>query len=84
MCYNDFSVMKKYIVSDPHILGGTPVIIGTRIPVERILFLLKEGYTIEDIQQEYNHVDIKTLEHVIEEIIKMIVKNPHGSQVPSL
>lgn len=84
MCYNDFSVMKKYIVSDPHILGGTPVIAGTRIPVERVLFLLKEGYTIEDIQQEYNHVDIKTLGYVIDEISKMVTRSSHGPQAPSL
>lgn len=60
--------MRKNIVSDPNILSGTPVISGTRIPVMRIIFLLKEGYTIEAIQQEYPYVDIKKLYAVIDEI----------------
>ena len=38
--------MRKYIISDPDILGGTPVIKGTRVPIGRILFLLKDGYTL--------------------------------------
>lgn len=29
--------LKTRIVSDPQILGGTPVVIGTRVPVDNIL-----------------------------------------------
>ncbi len=42
--------MGNYIISDPEILGGTPVIKGTRVSVGRILFLLKDGYTLEACQ----------------------------------
>jgi uncharacterized protein (DUF433 family) len=34
--------MKHYISSDPTILSGMPVITGTRVPIARILSLLKE------------------------------------------
>ncbi len=45
--------MGKYIISDPTILSGMPVIKGTRVPIVRILTLLKEGYTIEEIQEHF-------------------------------
>ena len=67
--------MKKYIVSNPEILSGTPVIAGTRIPVGQILFLLKEGFTLEAIQQEYPQVPIKTLRKVVDEAIDFFNKN---------
>lgn len=69
----------KYIISNPEILGGMPVISGTRIPIGQILFLLKEGFTIEAIHEEYPHVDIKTLSSAIDESIGLINKN--GSQI---
>ncbi len=44
----------KWIVTDPEICGGKPVIMGTRIPVKVILELLANGWTIEDIKEEYD------------------------------
>jgi uncharacterized protein (DUF433 family) len=35
--------MGKYIISDPDILGDTPVIKGTRVPIGRIVFCSKTG-----------------------------------------
>ena len=67
--------MKHYIISDPDILGGKPVIVGTRIPIGQILFLLKNGFTIEAIHEEYPQVDIKTISRAIEEAIELINKN---------
>lgn len=48
--------MGKYIISDPTILSGMPVIKGTRVPIVRILTLLKEGYTIEEIQEQFDQL----------------------------
>lgn len=67
--------MKKYIISNPEILGGKPVIAGTRIPIDQILFLLKEGYTIESINEFYPQVDIKTLGKTVDEAADFINKN---------
>lgn len=60
--------MKKFITSNPDILSGTPIIAGTRIPVSRIIFLLKDGYTLEAIHQEYPHLGLNLLNTVIEEV----------------
>ena len=67
--------MKRYIVSNPQILGGKPVINGTRIPIGQILFLLKEGFTMEAINEEYPQVDKKTLEGAVEEAVKLVEIN---------
>ncbi len=36
------------IISDPEIMGGTPVFKGTRVPVDSLLDWLEDGYTIDD------------------------------------
>jgi uncharacterized protein (DUF433 family) len=73
--------MTKYIVSDPHILSGTPVIVGTRIPVARIMALLKQGYALKDIHDQYNWIDIKTLEGAIDDIAVIVMTTVHGKKV---
>jgi uncharacterized protein (DUF433 family) len=71
----------QYINVNPAILSGMPVIAGTRVPVARILSLLKEGYTIEEIQKQFDHISIKSLEGALEEVATMINSTPHGTQV---
>ncbi len=45
--------MNDLITKDPNILGGTPVIKGTRIPVTLLLRLFEIGYPIKVISFEY-------------------------------
>lgn len=68
----------KYISFNPNILGGTAVIAGTRIPISRILFLLKEGYTPEIISSE-SGVEEKKVNGAIDEAIDNIDKFTYGS-----
>lgn len=42
------------ITVDPQIMVGKPIIKGTRLTVERILGLLVQGMSINEILQEYN------------------------------
>ncbi len=54
--------LLERITANPHILGGKPVIRGTRISVEFILELLASGATESDILEDYPHLkpsDIK-------------------------
>jgi uncharacterized protein (DUF433 family) len=64
--------MGKYILSDSDILGGMPVIKGTRVPIARILSLLKEGYTLEEIQEQFDHISLQILEGALEEVAAII------------
>lgn len=46
------------IAKDPEILGGTPVIVGTRIPTTLLARLIKVGYPNEVINYEYPSLTI--------------------------
>ena len=58
-----------------------PVIKGTRVPVARILSLLKEGYTLEDIHEQFDHVSMTTLEGAVDEVATIINQTPHGTPI---
>ena len=70
----------KYISSTPQILSGMPVITGTRVPVARILSLLKEGYLLEEIQQQFDHISLETLQGALEEAAA-IINTSHGTHI---
>jgi uncharacterized protein (DUF433 family) len=70
--------MKKYIISDLNIMGGAPVIKGTRIPIEVILHRLKEGNSIAAIQKMYSWVDVQTLTGAVEEAIQTVATDLHA------
>jgi uncharacterized protein (DUF433 family) len=44
---------RKFIVRDPKICGGEPVIKGTRVTVRTILASLAEGATIQEILKDF-------------------------------
>ncbi len=50
------------IISDPEIMGGTPVFKGTRVPVDSLLDWLEDGYTIDDYLYSFPSV---SKEHAI-------------------
>jgi uncharacterized protein (DUF433 family) len=41
------------VVSDPQILGGKPIIKGTRVPVSLVLGKLAGGMSIDEVMYEY-------------------------------
>ena len=45
--------MRNLISHNPNILGGKPIITGTRMSVESILELLSSGLETKDILREY-------------------------------
>ena len=47
---------RDHIHSDPAILGGKPVVRGTRISVELILEYLAEGASVEEVIDGYPSV----------------------------
>ncbi len=58
--------LKDPIVSDPDILGGLPVIKGTRIPAGLVLSLLKRGYSINLIATEYPSLSTQKIKKFLE------------------
>jgi uncharacterized protein (DUF433 family) len=54
------------VVSDPWVIGGEPVIRGTRIPVETIIAYLRDCYDIDVNFQDYPSLPIDGIAAAIE------------------
>ena len=50
---------QRIVQSDPEILGGTPVFIGTRVPVKNLFDYLEGGYTLEQFLEQFPTVSRK-------------------------
>lgn len=57
--------MYTRIVSDPAILGGKPVVKGTRISVEFLLELFASGATRSDVLKAYPHLTAEDIEEAL-------------------
>lgn len=67
----------KYLKNDPNILNGTTVIVNTRIPISRIIFLLKQGYMIEEICDQYPQLTKITINHALDEASLVLDRDIH-------
>jgi uncharacterized protein (DUF433 family) len=47
---------NRYIVRDPQILGGEPIVLGTRTPVRAIVELWRMGVAPEEIPAHLPHL----------------------------
>lgn len=45
--------LEKVIHSDPSILGGTPVFVGTRVPVQTLFDYLEAGDSLETFLDQF-------------------------------
>lgn len=52
----------RYITSDEDILGGTPVIAGTRLTVYAILGRLQDGDSVDDLVEDYPEIPREAFE----------------------
>jgi uncharacterized protein (DUF433 family) len=58
--------MKDWIVVDPAICGGKPIIRGTRIMVRNILGMVAGGYTLGRILETYSELTTEMVEAALE------------------
>ena len=42
--------------TDPEILGGTPVFIGTRVPLRNLIDYLERGHTLDEFLDDFPSV----------------------------
>lgn len=47
----------RVIHSDPEILGGTPVFVGTRVPVQAFIDYLEGGHPLDDFLEDFPSVN---------------------------
>lgn len=66
--------MKSLITQDPNILGGKPIIAGTRMSVEVILEFLAGGMDTKDILKEYSFLTKAQVEAAVDYAAKIVGK----------
>ena len=58
--------LKGIIHSDPETMGGTPVFVGTRVPLQNLIDSLEGGESIEDFLDGFPSVKRQQVIAVIE------------------
>jgi uncharacterized protein (DUF433 family) len=48
--------LREIVHSDPGILGGTPVFVGTRVPVQSLFDYLEGGETVDEFLGQFPSV----------------------------
>lgn len=48
--------LSQVVCSDPDILGGTPVFVGTRVPVQSLFDYLEGGDTLDEFLRQFPSV----------------------------
>jgi uncharacterized protein (DUF433 family) len=48
--------LSEIVHSDPEILGGTPVFVGTRVPVQSLFDYLEGGETLDEFLRQFPSV----------------------------
>ena len=65
------------IISDPEILGGTPVFIGTRVPVRILFEHLEAGDSLEVFLDDFPSVTRELAVQVLEDAKDFLVADAH-------
>lgn len=55
---------KKYIHSDPEVLMGKPVVMGTRLAVDFLMGLFAAGWTEQQVLENYPTLNTESLHAV--------------------
>jgi uncharacterized protein (DUF433 family) len=67
--------METLVQSSPDILGGTPVFVGSRVPVQTLLDYLKEGESIEDFLDGFPSVNREQVVRFLESATDSLLKD---------
>jgi uncharacterized protein (DUF433 family) len=64
---------KSVIHSDPEILGGTPVFVGTRVPLKNLIDYLEEGQSVDEFLDDFPTVRREQVIAALEEAQQVLV-----------
>jgi len=70
-------MQSSRVVSDPEILGGTPVFAGTRVPVRILFEHLEAGDSLEVFLSDFPTVTREVAVQVLEDAQAALVSDAH-------
>jgi uncharacterized protein (DUF433 family) len=59
--------------SDPEILGGTPVFVGTRVPVQTLVDYLEGGYSVDEFLDNFPTVRREQVNTFLEQATRALL-----------
>ena len=65
--------LREIVHSDPDILGGTAVFVGTRVPVQSLFDYLEGGETLEDFLEGFPTVSRDLALEALEEAKELLL-----------
>ena len=68
----------RVIHSDPEILGGTPVFIGTRVPFQALLDYIEGGHPLSDFLDDFPGVSREKAIAALEQAKELLVAHSAG------
>lgn len=71
---------ERVIHSDPSILGGTPVFVGTRVPLKNLLDYLEGGHSLGEFLDDFPTVSHQQAVAALEVAKELLVANAHSSR----
>ena len=70
----------RIVHSDPGILGGTPVFVGTRVPVQNLIDCLEAGDTLDEFLESFPTVTRKQAVAALELAREALEESAHSSR----
>lgn len=67
-------MVKPQIISDPKILGGKPIISGTRISVELILDRIASGMSVKEVLKDYPHLTATQIQAAVTYARNLVIR----------
>ena len=62
------------IHSDPEILGGTPVFLGTRVPLRNLIDYLAGGHTLDEFLDDFPSVRREHVVAILEQAKDLLIQ----------
>jgi uncharacterized protein (DUF433 family) len=72
-------IRKDVVHSDPEILGGTPVFVGTRVPVQSLFDYLEGGETVNEFLRQFPSVKREQVLAALEMARDSVLTGAHSS-----
>ena len=73
------TTISSVVLSDPDILGGTPVFVGTRVPVRTLLDYLAAGDSLEEFLDHFPTVSREQVVGALGEANELLVAHANSA-----
>jgi uncharacterized protein (DUF433 family) len=70
---------SSVVHSDPDILGGTPVFVGTRVPLQAFIDYIEGGHSLEDFLDDFPTVTRETAVAALEQAKALLIADARAA-----